>query len=90
MNAIATIIPAGSSNEDTTMPATAAASIDWRPLSAVPDDRKDGRDVLLWAAIGQSEYAAVGAWCDGRWVDMMFGKDIVGATHFADVEGPQS
>lgn len=80
MNAVAIIAP---SNEDNTMPSTAAASIDWRPLSAVPDDRKDGRDVLLWVG----GYAAVCAYDLDFWWDSV-GRVVTGATHFADVEGP--
>jgi hypothetical protein len=54
----------------------------WKRIEAqpIPDDRKDGRDMLLW-----SGYAAVCSWCDG-WRDAV-GK-LVQATHWDDVEGP--
>lgn len=60
-----------------------SAAIDWRGIDAVPDDRKDGRDVLLWAG-----YPAVVSWCDG-WRDAVGGL-VAGATHWADVLGPVS
>lgn len=58
-----------------------ARLIDWHPIATVPDDRKDGRDVLLW--IGS---VAVCSWCDG-WCDAV-GRPVRGASYWADAEGP--
>lgn len=58
-----------------------ALAVDWRGIASIPEDRKDGRDVLLW--IG---YVAVCTWLDG-WVDAV-GRPVRGATHWADVAGP--
>lgn len=54
---------------------------DWFPLDAIPADRMDGRDVLLWAG-----RIIVASWCD-VWCDAV-GRPVRGATHWADVEGP--
>lgn len=47
---------------------------DWRPISELPDELKDGRPVLLWASWAKSRErhpAAFGDWEDepvtGRW-----------------------
>ena len=32
--------------------------IDWQPIAAMPEDRKDGRQILLWSPAR----AAVGSW----------------------------
>lgn len=58
--------------------------IPWQPLEAMPDDLKDGRDTLLWTA---GQYPAVCSW-DGAWYDSV-GHEVRGATHFADVVGPE-
>lgn len=57
------------------------APIDWRPASEITDDRKDGRDVLLWTG-----YPVLCCW-DEAWRDPV-GHEVRGATHFADVDGP--
>lgn len=54
-----------------------------QPIGGIPEDRKDGRDVLLWAG-----FPAIASWCDG-WRDAV-GRPISGVTHWADVEGPGS
>jgi len=59
------------------------SGIPWRGLEAIPDDRRDGRDVLLWFERG---YPAICSWCDG-WRDPV-GREVRGITHWADVEGP--
>ncbi|WPZ05645.1 hypothetical protein [Pelagerythrobacter marinus] len=74
MNAVATI-------EQDNAPAS-STPIAWRSIEAVPDDRKDGRDVLLWVG----SYPALCSWC-GTWLDAV-GRVVAGATHWADVEGP--
>lgn len=60
----------------------APMAVDWRGIASIPEDRKDGRDVLLW--IGAC--AMVGSWCDG-WRDPV-GRLLRAVTHWADVEGP--
>ena len=54
----------------------------WRPIADVPEDRMDGRDVLLWNC-----RATLCSWCDG-WRDAV-GRPVAGVTHWADVEGPR-
>ncbi|USA40234.1 hypothetical protein NCF86_03500 [Pelagerythrobacter marinus] len=75
MNAVATI-------EQGHAPAS-STPIAWRSIEAVPDDRKDGRDMLLWIR----GYPALCSW-DGAWFDAV-GRVVAGATHWADVEGPK-
>lgn len=60
----------------------AASPIFWRGIEYIPDDRRDGRDVLLWV----DGHSAICSWCDG-WRDPV-GRIVRGATHYADVEGP--
>lgn len=54
----------------------------WGPIAAIPEDRRDGRDVLLWAG-----HMLVGSWCD-CWCDAV-GRPVRGVTHWADVGGPE-
>ncbi len=67
--------------------ATALAIVEqesiWGPIASVPDDRKDGRDMLLWAG-----YPAISSWC-GEWCDAV-GRPIRGVTHWADIDAPVS
>lgn len=46
---------------------TTPSTSDWRPISEVPDDRKDGRRLLLW----EEDQAVVGRWDPDRkdWED---------------------
>jgi len=55
--------------------------LNWRPIADIPEDRKDGRDVLLW--IGR---VIIASWCD-VWCDAV-GRPVRGAMYWADVEGP--
>ncbi|WP_303763790.1 helix-turn-helix domain-containing protein [Sphingobium yanoikuyae] len=50
-------------------------------IATMPEDRKDGRDVLVWAG-----FPAIASWCDG-WRDAV-GHELAGVTHWADLEGP--
>jgi hypothetical protein len=65
------------------MASAITATIPWHPIDRIPNDRLDGRDVLLWA--GRSVLCS---WCDG-WRDPV-GRPVSGVTHYADVEGPVS
>lgn len=58
-----------------------AIKIEWFPIAGIPEDRKDGRDVLLWAG-----RVILGSWCDG-WCDAV-GREVHGVTQWADAEGP--
>lgn len=53
----------------------------WREVAELPAERKDGRDVLLWAG-----RMVVASWFDG-WRDG-FGRLVRGVTHYADVGEP--
>jgi hypothetical protein len=60
-----------------------SSPIAWQPLATAPDDRKDGRDVLLWV----EDHGVLSSWDDG-WRDPV-GREVVGATHLADIQGPE-
>lgn len=60
---------------------TTTISPDWPPITTIPADMLDGREVLLWAG-----RLTIGSWCDG-WCDAV-GRPLVGVTHWAEVEGP--
>lgn len=62
-------------------PITAQPRI-WSDIGTIPEERRDGRDVLLWAG-----FLAVGSWLGSSWVDAV-GNDLPGVTAWADVEGP--
>jgi hypothetical protein len=58
-------------------------SINWRPIADLPDELKDGREMLLWetAVEGRAEIAAFDTvWCDRD------GATIHGITHFAEID----
>jgi hypothetical protein len=58
--------------------------ITWRPISELPDELKDGREVLLWEA-GDAIVGQFGA--NDEW---MIGLDVaVVPTHFAEINGPE-
>lgn len=70
-------------NEITTPKPVLAESVPWHPIDCLPEDRKDGRDVLLWLG---GDHAEICSW-DGAWFDAV-GREVAGATHWADTTGP--
>lgn len=60
------------------------APIAWHSIADIPEDRKNGRDMLLWIDRG---YSAICTAYEDAWHDAV-GCVIVGVTHWADVEGP--
>ncbi len=64
--------------------------IEWRVIDKLPDDRKDGRDLLLWDDRG----AVVASWANGGWDTGYASKLTEGtvmvetATHWADINRP--
>ncbi|MDO6416242.1 hypothetical protein Q4F19_17785 [Sphingomonas sp. BIUV-7] len=63
--------------------------IHWQAIAAMPDDRKDGRDMLLWN--GDAE---VGAWFDNGldgpgWAGTRDVLPIENVTHWADISLPE-
>ncbi|WP_293921119.1 hypothetical protein [Sphingobium sp. UBA5915] len=61
----------------------ASVARDWQAMEMLPDDRRDGRDVLLWA----DGYAAICSWCDG-WRDAV-GREIMAPAAWADIVEPE-
>ena len=74
-----------------------APLIPWQPIAAMPDDRKDGRDLLIWSAgqamiadwrEGWGGEAIIGLWhawnTDPEWWIMP--GDV---THWADLNPPE-
>lgn len=44
-----------------------SVGINWRPIATMPEDRKDGRDVLIWdQSRGEHDIAA---WSENCWLD---------------------
>ncbi|QEH82010.1 hypothetical protein EIK56_25235 [Sphingomonas sp. C8-2] len=69
-------------------------SITWRPIASMPEDRKDGRTMLLWS----SDAAALGQWAvnpPGRpngwqgWEDPEQWHEIAEVTHWEDIDPPE-
>lgn len=60
----------------------AQPDIDWHTdTETIPDDCKDGREIVLWAG------SLVVSIYDGCWRDPV-GREVKGWTHWADVRGP--
>lgn len=66
-------------------------SIPWQPIEDMPEDRKDGRQVLLW-----NEGPNIGSWHKGPrwydngpgWIDDGEGGPIDDVTAWADINTP--
>lgn len=65
--------------------------ITWRPIAELPDELKDGREVLLW----DGDRADVGSWAIERWWDngpgwndTGEGAPLLDVTHFAEINAP--
>lgn len=68
--------------------------ITWRPIAELPDELKDGRDVLLW----EDGSAALANWVDyspgdvggksANWHDERGSLGHATVTHFAEINGP--
>lgn len=62
-------------------------NIDWLPISELPEEFKDGRDVLLWR--GAAKRSVVAHWRGdiGAWTSIHGGWTVL-ATHFAEISPP--
>jgi hypothetical protein len=65
--------------------------IDWKPIAEMPEDRKDGREMLLWDGTS----ADVGVWASERWWEegpgwneTTEGGPLNDITHYADINPP--
>jgi hypothetical protein len=72
--------------------------ITWTPIAQLPDELKDGREVLLWTEFG----ASVCSWSDnvfahdeaeqrgerGAWQDEQQPMGYIAITHFAEITPP--
>lgn len=65
-----------------------SALIDWQPIEEMPEDRKDGRAVLVWAGgrpfVASYYYPENGD--EGRFGMHEF--DLADVTHWADISPP--
>ena len=59
--------------------------IDWQPIATVPEDRKDGRRLLVWAS--GSPFIAV--WGGACWVDA-YEEGELSPTYWADINSPEA
>ncbi len=67
-------------------------TIPWEPIAAMPDDRKDGRPMLVWTPSG----AEVASWeadvWDNEgpgWVEQQERMRVEFVTHWADISPPE-
>lgn len=76
-------------------------NIDWIPIAEIPDELKDGREVLVWETVvrigvevvtwdpaGPSWHPAHRRLEEGVWCDRS-GFTIHGITHFAEFNAPK-
>lgn len=59
--------------------------ITWRPIAELPDELKDGREVLLWDEDG----AETCIWHGAAWMHTAGGVFVYDATHFAEINAPE-
>ncbi len=65
-----------------------AKHIPWEPIANLPENRKDGRRMLLW----EGDVPVIGRWdCEREcWEDPESMHLIEDVTHWADITPPQS
>lgn len=75
--------------------------IDWQPIASLPDDRKDGRLMLLWSPAGGTQlgYWDGKSWASdlgyqrypgGEWEAPVFDKEgFVSVAYWADINPPE-
>jgi hypothetical protein len=63
-----------------------SADFSWREIAVLPDDRKDGRRLLLW----EGDQPVIGRWDPHRrsWEDPESMQLFEEITHWADVHAP--
>lgn len=71
---------------------TTAQHIRWKPIATMPEDRKDGRSMLVWTPSG----AVVASWeadvwdQEGPgWVEQQERMRVEYVTHWADILPPE-
>lgn len=64
--------------------------IDWRPIEEIPDELKDGRQVLLWDGVFGAQVARWQRFWDTGFASEIDGDPIAveDATHFAEISPP--
>lgn len=67
---------------------TPTTPLPWKPISEIPDDRLDGREVLIWRE--DLQRAVTAEWDDGKWIDGDYAVNFDGAvvTYWADLTPP--
>lgn len=60
--------------------------IDWKPIADIPADRKDGREVLLWAT--DAGCPEIVTWDSAMWVNRG-GFTVRAPSHYADLCAPE-
>jgi hypothetical protein len=67
--------------------------IAWQPIATMPDDRKDGRHVLVWEQDGAFVAAYDAEMSTGEhwgWADARENGVRLNPTHWADIASPSS
>ncbi len=64
--------------------------ITWTPIAQLPDELKDGREVLLWSDDPRIKGAIQVDWVGTGWAEVMEGRllDDIDFTHFAEITPP--
>lgn len=59
--------------------------ITWTPIADMPDELKDGREVLVSSA---EHGALLASWLVDMWVDTIGGNPFRDATHYSEINAP--
>lgn len=64
-----------------------AKHIPWEPIATLPEDRKDGRRLLLW----EIDLPAIGRWDSDRqgWEDPESMRILEDVTYWSDIAPPE-
>lgn len=60
---------------------------DFRSIAEIPEDRKDGRPVLIQTYFGTRRTRRARWWKGGAWVDIATGGKLLGVEGWADDQG---
>lgn len=58
--------------------------IDWRPIDEIPEDRKDGRPMLIQTYFGERRARSARCNPSGKWIEQTTGGVLLAVVAWAD------